>query len=468
MPRKGGRRKKKRTHLVDNDNDVGALTSQETLKVPKSLVIRRGRAEAEVIELVTDIRKMMGPYTATNFKEDARNRKVTLAHYVNKLSGPMGISHFLSLTQNASKLNLRVARAPTGPTLSFKVNQFSLTRQVRAVQRRPYDSQQAFAQAPIVVTNNFGDNTAAPHVKLMRITFQNMFPAINVASVKLADCRRVVLFNFMRRDVKEEDESTNDDDNDNNNNSEKEDNKNQELNCPEEEDEEVEVRHYAIRATPVGVNRKVRRLIQAKIPNLSKLEDISDYITGQTSAGAPAAPVATTGNVSDSEPEDETSHVELAQKYSGKGNAKSQKSALKLVELGPRLRLKLMKVERGIVSGDVMYHAYVKKTTKEIKEQRSKIEQTASLKKRRREEQDQNVAKKKAVSDAKLDAKRKRKDEREKEAMGKLREEANMVDNDNDNDNDNDIGESDSDNDMGESDESSHGQDDDQDNSSAE
>ena len=39
MPRKAGRRKKKRTHAVDNENGVGALTSQETLKVLKSLVV---------------------------------------------------------------------------------------------------------------------------------------------------------------------------------------------------------------------------------------------------------------------------------------------------------------------------------------------------------------------------------------------------------------------------------------------
>lgn len=30
----------------------------------------------------------------------------------------------------------------------------------------------------------------------MRITFQNMFPAINVQTMKLADCGRVVLFNY--------------------------------------------------------------------------------------------------------------------------------------------------------------------------------------------------------------------------------------------------------------------------------
>lgn len=94
-----------------------------------------------------------------------------------------------------------MARAPSGPTLSFRIKRFTLGGQIRAVQRRPYDSSKAFESPPIVVTNNFGDSTAAPHVKLMRITFQNMFPAINVSTVKLGDCRRVVLFNFIRRDV---------------------------------------------------------------------------------------------------------------------------------------------------------------------------------------------------------------------------------------------------------------------------
>ena len=63
------------------------------------------------------------------------------------------------------------------------------------------------------------------------------------------------------------------------------------------------MRHYAIKATPVGVNRKVRRLIQAKIPNLSKLDDVADYISGQTTSGSPA-PAATSGVMSDSEAED--------------------------------------------------------------------------------------------------------------------------------------------------------------------
>lgn len=70
----------------------------------------------------------------------------------------------------------------------------------------------------------------------MRVTFQNMFPSINVKTVKLSDCRRVVLFHFLK------------------------------------EEGVVEVRHYAIRANPVGINRNVKRILQAKIPDLSQLE----------------------------------------------------------------------------------------------------------------------------------------------------------------------------------------------------
>ncbi len=406
MPRRGRKRKKTRTHVVDTDERIrGGLISNDELKIPRSLVIRRGKVESELTELVTDIRKLMRPYTAVNFKEDAKNRKVTLSHYANSLSTSMGVTHLLALSQNSNRVTLRVGRTPSGPTLSFRVKRFTLGRQIRAVQRRPYDSTKAFESPPVVVTNNFGDVSAAPHVKLMRITFQNMFPAINVSTVKLSECRRVVLFNFIRRDmsqVSSEKKKHVGDDND-------------------LEDEEVEIRHYAIRAKPVGVDRKVRRLVEAKIPNLSKLSDISDYITGQTSSGAPAPAVLRPGEMSDSEPEDEDTQVVLPGKYRGKGNNQAQKSALKLVELGPRLRLKLYKVERGMASGDVMYHAYENKTPEEIKALKQRKDGEAALKKRRREEQEANVARKQAAKDEKLAAKKARKKEREEKAMAALR-----------------------------------------------
>lgn len=412
MPSRGRRRKKTRTHVVDTDERITAsLHSNDELKIPRSLVIRRGKTESELVELVADLRRLMRPYTAVNFKEDARNRKATLGHYASTLAGSMGITHLLAISQNSSKITLRVGRAPGGPTLSFRVKRFTLGRQIRSAQRRPYDSARAFESPPIVVTNNFGDASAAPHVKLMRITFQNMFPAINVSTVKLGDCRRVVLFNFIRREV--------DDDADGAKGGGSEDADDDDV----AEDEEVEIRHYAIRAKPVGVDRKVRRLVESKIPNLSKLNDISEYITN--SGGAAATGGTNPGEMSDSEAEDETSHVVLPSKFRGRGNNPSQKSALKLVELGPRLRVKLYKVERGLAAGDVMYHAYVHKTPSEIAALKSRKDGEAALKKRRREEQEANVARKKKAKEEKKEAREKRRKEREERAMSELRGEVN-------------------------------------------
>jgi ribosome biogenesis protein SSF1/2 len=355
-----------------------------------------------------------------NFKEDASNRKVKLSHYASSLTGSLGITHILALSQNASKITLRICRSPSGPTLSFRVKRFTLGRQIRSVQRRPYDSIKAYDSPPIVVTNNFGDVSAAPHVKLMRITFQNMFPPINVSTVKLGECRRVVLFNFIRRDAASASASGN---NDNNNNNTDDD---------DLEDEEVEVRHYAIRTKPVGVDRKVRRLIEAKIPNLSKLNDIADYITNDHSGGGGGVAGSgnmSTGDISDSEAEDETSHVVLpvSKTKGGKKNStissnpNNNKSALKLIELGPRLRLKLYKVERGLSSGDVMYHAYVHKSPTEIAELKARKDAEVTLKKRRREEQEANVARKKRAKEEKKEARELRRKEREERAMAELR-----------------------------------------------
>jgi len=128
--------------------------------------------------------------------------------------------------------------------------------------------------------------------------------------------------------------------------------------------------------------------------------------------------------MSDSEAEDEISHVVLPSKYRGKGNHPAQKSALKLVELGPRLRLKLYKVERALAAGDVMYHAYVRKTPGEVAALKSRKEGEAALKWRRREEQEANVARKERASEAKKEAKERRKKERDEGAMAKLRGEA--------------------------------------------
>lgn len=351
---------------------------------------------------------MMRPYTAVRLKEDAKNRKMKLNDYATKLSSALGVSHLIAFSQNESRIYTRIARCPTGPTLTFQIQRFSLTKHVVASQKRPYYTPSLYDHPPLVVSNNFGDATAAPHIKLMRITFQALFPAINVATLNLTDCKRVVLFNLIRRPKK-------------NSNSYTSTNKtigdvevsstNPAGDGEHDEEELVEVRHYGIKASPVGVDRKVRRLIQANAPNLGKCQDISEYILGSKGADASNSSVGsiTAGAMSDSEAEDETSHVVLPQRYLGRGNAKHQKAALKLVELGPRLCLKLVKIERGLASGDVMYHAFQTKSPEEVNAQRIKVEQASQLKRQRREQQEANVARKKQLREASM-AKKKGKD----------------------------------------------------------
>jgi len=396
MPRRGRRRKKTRTHAADEENVAGTLSNSDVVKVPKSLIIRRGKCESVVTDLIQDLRRLMMPYTALNFQEDASYRKLTLSKYCQHVCLPLGISHILAFSQNQDRLSMRIAKTPQGPTLTFRVHRFSLSKHIQKLQRRPINAKSLLDSPPIVVTNNFGDQTAPPQVKLMRITFQNMFPAINVANVKLKDCRRVVLFHLIEEenpDEKSEDGSPT-------------------------VMQRVEIRQYAIKATPVGVDKKVRRLVQAKIPNLNKVQDIADYIAGNANATSVDA-------ASDSEPEDGSNTVvQLAQNYVGRGNRSQGKSALKLVELGPRLRLELIKVEQGLGGGNVMFHAHIKKTPEEAKAIVEKAEAKIRLKNQRRQEQERNVERKRKLAEEKREAKKRRKQEREDAAMDDLRKSA--------------------------------------------
>lgn len=43
----------------------------------------------------------------------------------------------------------------------------------------------------------------------------------------------------------------------------------------------------------------------------------------------------------------------------------------RLTELGPRLRLELVKIEEGVCEGQVMYHAFVTKTEAELAQQKA-------------------------------------------------------------------------------------------------
>lgn len=56
------------------------------------------------------------------------------------IAGQLGITHLIVISQTQQNVIMRLARFPDGPTLHFRINAYSLSRSVRATQRRPYDS----------------------------------------------------------------------------------------------------------------------------------------------------------------------------------------------------------------------------------------------------------------------------------------------------------------------------------------
>ena len=187
----------------------------------------------------------------------------------------------------------------------------------------------------------------------------------------------------------------------------------------------------------------VKRIVQTKIPDLSNITDISEYVLGATAAGA----------ASDSEADDEEAHVTLPQDLRGNRNVKAGRSAIRLVELGPRLTMELLKIEEGVCEGEVLYHSFstthaekcnarvawrgsagvttirvfavravfgvaaVSKTPEQVAKERKEFERKRQLKAMRRAEQERNVKRKEDEKAAKRQAK---KDRREAKKQAQL------------------------------------------------
>lgn len=239
------------------------------------------------------------------------------------------------------------------------------------------------------------NNSAVPkHLESLATTvFRSLFPPINPQATPLKSIRRVVL-----------------------------------VNREQEEDGTfiLNFRHYAITTKLAGVSKQLRRINaaeklvttknsrQGKMPNLGKLQDISDYmIGGDTGDGYMTD--ATSGSEADTDAEVEvvdnaprkvmSTKARLAAELNNAAQEETtednvERRAVKLVELGPRMRLRLTKVEEGMCGGKIMWHEYVKKSQAEIKELEKRWEQRRKEKEARKKEQKANVERKKAEKES--------------------------------------------------------------------
>ncbi|KAM4637162.1 LOW QUALITY PROTEIN: uncharacterized protein AAGF69_017489, partial [Amazona ochrocephala] len=145
----------------------------------------------------------------------------------------------------------------------------------------------------------------------------------------------------------------------------------------------------SVKVVPVGVSKGLKKLLQEKFPNMSRLEDISELLVKDI-------------NLSESEAEQDGPHnvTELPQAYAGRGNAKAQQSAVRLTEIGPRMTLRLIKVEEGLAQGNVLYHGLIHKTEAEVQELLARKEAKLRLKAERRQQQEAAVERKRRQREA--------------------------------------------------------------------
>ncbi|XP_057337741.1 protein Peter pan [Microplitis mediator] len=358
-----GRQKKGR--CVRKNKQIDSKEPDDIVRAPHSFVIHRGLPGDHIVELTKDFRRVLEPFTASALKERKRN---TIKDFVS-ISSYLHVSHMCIFSKTELGMYLKLCRIPRGPTLTFKIINFTLARDVISALKKQMVFEEAFKNFPLVILNNFsgaagkdednkdnvlnGDDDEEEndaHIKLMATTFQNMFPSINITKINLSTVRRCVCLNYNPAD------------------------------------KSIDFRHYAIKVVPVGLSRGVKKLVQAKIPNLAKCQDYSEFLTKAT--------------LSESEAEDDPeSHVTLSQKLSSRGNHAKGKSAIRLYELGPRITMQLMKVEDGLLDGQVMFHENIHKTEEEIKKIAKSREKKQRLKEKRKRTQEENKLKKEALKE---------------------------------------------------------------------
>lgn len=342
MGQSGRSRHQKRARAQARLRNLEAYAAQ-----PHSFVFARGRAGRSVRQLSLDVRRAMEPLTASRLQVRKKN---SLKDCV-AVAGPLGVTHFLILSKTETAVYLKLMRLPGGPTLTFQVNKYTLVRDVVSSLRRHRMHEQQFTHPPLLVLNSFGPH--GMHVKLMASMFQNLFPSINVHKVNLNTIKRCLLISYNA------------------------------------DSQELDFRHYSIKVVPVGASRGMKKLLQEKFPNMSRLQDISELLA--TGAGL---------SESEAEPDGEHNVTELPQAVAGRGNMRAQQSAVRLTEIGPRMTLRLIKIQEGVGEGNVLFHSFVHKSEEELQAILAAKEQRLQLKAQRQAQQAQNVQRKREQREA--------------------------------------------------------------------
>ncbi|KAF8797866.1 Brix-domain-containing protein [Phlegmacium glaucopus] len=364
------RKRKTRTHLKGSDTSEGIAPTG----TPKSFIIKHGQVGSSLTQLVRDMRKVMEPNTASRLKERNRNK---LKDYLT-LGPALQISHILAFTLTPLAPSMRIVKLSDGPTLSFRIERYSLMRDVLNTSRRARSIGLEYLSPPLLVLASFPppSPTTPQHLPLLMKSFQSLFPPLSPHTLSLTSARRVVLVSYNA------DRGT------------------------------IDFRHYIIKVKPYGVSKRVRRILEGTthsstkntigMLDLGNEQDVADFLLRKTGEPGPDGGYESAASSTESILGDDGDAVDLAEDYVGRNNKKGQRRAIRLDEVGPRMELRLIKITEGVPGkeGAVMYHGFVKKSKKEVSAQKTEHAARTKLKEERRKEQEKNVRRKLAKENA--------------------------------------------------------------------
>lgn len=263
--------------------------------------------------LVSELRVMLYPNTSLHLKESSQS---TLKDIMST-SHEVDASHLVMVSLTSTAPYLKLIKTPHGPTITHRIEQFTLAQDVGKSQARKTLLQPDYKAPPLLVT-------AGITHEWTELVLKSLFPGLEVGKVKLSRCHRIVLAS--------------------------------------EQDGVLHIRHYFVRRRIAHLSRSLKKLTRQEIPNLNSYNDVGEWML-QNMPG------------SDSEAE----YAEAPEHHT--------QVSIRVVEIGPRLDLRLYKVQEGICAGAVTYHSYIQKSKKESRQLGRSLREKEELKVERRKRQ---------------------------------------------------------------------------------
>lgn len=138
--------KKNKGRAVKKNTAVDNSEPPEVTNAPHSFVLHRGLPFPNLTNLTLEFRRLMEPFTASSLRERRKNK---IKDFVS-LSAMFHVSHMCVFNKTSNRLSFKVARLPKGPTLTFRVHQFTLAKDVLSSLKKQYVNEVMFKHAPLV------------------------------------------------------------------------------------------------------------------------------------------------------------------------------------------------------------------------------------------------------------------------------------------------------------------------------